>query len=113
MSRSYVYLAQAIYYGITGLWPVLHITSFIFVTGPKTDIWLVKMVGLLTIAIAITLFSSYKRPGSTIRTLSIASALAYASIDVIYYFNGPLNIVYLIDAVVEMIIVLLISLIKS
>jgi hypothetical protein len=98
---------------ITGLWPVIDITSFMHVTGPKTDIWLVKMVGLLTAAIAITLFSSYKNKSVITKTLSIASALAYLSIDVYYYFNGTLSPVYLADAGVETVIILLVLLVKN
>jgi hypothetical protein len=108
MNRSHIYLSQAIYYFITGLWPVVHISSFMSVTGPKTDVWLVKMVGLLTAAIAITLFSSYKKSSSTTKVLSITSALAYLSIDVFYYFNGTLSAVYLADAGIELLIILLV-----
>jgi hypothetical protein len=77
------------------------------VTGPKTDVWLVKMVGLLTVAISITLFTGNKQD-TTIKVLALSSALAYMSIDVYYYFNGPLRIVYLADAILELIIILLI-----
>jgi hypothetical protein len=38
---------QAAYYLATGLWPLVHLPSFEAVTGPKTDDWLVHMVGLL------------------------------------------------------------------
>jgi hypothetical protein len=107
LKRRNIYLAQAVYYFITGLWPVIDISSFMSVTGPKTDVWLVKMVGLLTVAISITLFTGYKQDTS-IKVLALSSALAYMSIDVYYYFNGPLRIVYLGDAILELIIILLI-----
>ncbi|VTR52312.1 Uncharacterised protein [Sphingobacterium thalpophilum] len=45
---------QGIYYCLTGIWPVIHISSFMAVTGPKTDLWLVKMVGLLSLAIGLS-----------------------------------------------------------
>ena len=106
MKRSRIFLIQAVYYFITGLWPVVDIASFMKVTGPKTDIWLVKMVGLLTIAIAVTLFSAYKKSGNTIKILSISSALAYLTIDLYYYFNGIISPVYLGDAAIEALIVL-------
>ena len=105
MNRSHILLAQAIYYFITGLWPVVDIVSFMKVTGPKTDMWLVKMVGLLTLAIAITLFSSYKEASRTVTTLSIASAIAYATIDISYFINGTISAVYLADAAIEVLII--------
>jgi hypothetical protein len=46
---------QAAYYCLTGIWPLLHLASFEAVTGPKTDDWLVKMVGLLAAVIGATL----------------------------------------------------------
>lgn len=42
---------QGIYFLATGIWSLVHIASFQKVTGPKTDLWLVKTVGLLVIAI--------------------------------------------------------------
>lgn len=101
-----IYLAQAAYYFITGLWPVIDISSFMMVTGPKSDIWLVKMVGLLTVAISITLFSSVNRPSVARKILSISTASAYLLIDVYYYFNGTIRAIYLGDAVLEAIIIL-------
>ena len=106
--KSQFLLIQAIYYFITGLWPVIDIVSFMRVTGPKTDIWLVKMVGLLTAAIAITLFSGYRNATRQMVVLSVASASAYLLIDVYYYLNGTISFVYLIDAVVESIIIALV-----
>jgi hypothetical protein len=32
---------------MTGLWPLVSIGTFQQVTGPKTDLWLVKTVGVL------------------------------------------------------------------
>ena len=84
MRKSHCLLIQAIYYVVTGLWPVIDIASFIRITGPKTDVWLVKMVGLLTVAIAITLFSGYRKAVMPTIVLSIASASAYILIDVFF-----------------------------
>jgi hypothetical protein len=42
---------QAAYYLMTGLWPLFHRRSFEAVTGPKTDYWLVRTVGVLVAAI--------------------------------------------------------------
>jgi hypothetical protein len=82
------------------------------VTGPKTDIWLVKMVGLLTVAISITLFTANNQ-GASIKVLALSAALAYMSIDLYYYFNGTLRIVYVGDAILEFIIILLVVVAKK
>ena len=49
---------QTLYYFITGIWPVADITSFMEVTGSKTDIWLVKTVAVLLFAISVS-FCAY------------------------------------------------------
>ena len=38
---------QAGYFVVTGVWPIVHMRSFLAVTGPKTDLWLVKTIGVL------------------------------------------------------------------
>jgi hypothetical protein len=43
--RRRILALQALYYLATGLWPLVHLPSFEAVTGPKTDDWLVHMVG--------------------------------------------------------------------
>jgi hypothetical protein len=110
MRTKYILLLQSIYYFLTGLWPLVDITSFMKVTGPKTDIWLVKMVGLLTIAISIALFNSYRTHNHTSTVLAVCSASAYLVIDVYYYYNGQISFVYLIDAFIEAMIIIFILL---
>jgi hypothetical protein len=46
---------QAIYYLLTALWGLFHIESFMAVTGPKTDVWLVKTVSVLIIPTVVCL----------------------------------------------------------
>ena len=31
--------AQSAYFAATGVWPIVHMPSFLRVTGPKTDLW--------------------------------------------------------------------------
>lgn len=45
-------LIQGAYYALTGLWPLFSVRTFQRVTGPKSDLWLVKTAGLLIAAIA-------------------------------------------------------------
>src|SRR4051812_40029266 len=107
MTKQRILLLQAAYYLLTGLWPIVHISSFMAVTGPKTDIWLVKMVGLLTTAIAGALLAGRHQINRPFSVLVIGAAVSYALIDVYYYFNGKIRAVYLIDAVIEIAIVVL------
>jgi hypothetical protein len=98
---------QGIYYLTSGLWPILHMSSFEKVTGPKRDNWLVKTVGALITAIGSTLlFSASREPRSeTARSLGISTALALIGIDSIYSIRGTIPKIYLIDAAVEAAIV--------
>jgi hypothetical protein len=97
---------QGWYYVVTGLWPILHIQSFEQVTGPKTDDWLVKTVGVLITVIGATLLLAARRGHLTrsIGFLGIASALALAGIDLVYGTNGTIPPVYLLDAAAELLL---------
>ena len=88
------------YYIATGIWPIIDIKSFMAVTGPKTDIWLVKMVGLLTISISIQIFAELKNRSSSLR-LPITAALSYLIIDSYYSLNGTISKVYLADGLLQ------------
>ena len=45
---------QTIYYFLTAAWGLLDIESFMLVTGPKTDVWLVKTVSILLLAVSFS-----------------------------------------------------------
>ena len=40
-------LAQSVYYVSTGVWPIVHLRSFMALTGRKRDTWLVQTFGAL------------------------------------------------------------------
>ena len=56
-------LVQGAFYAATGLWALVDLGSFMAVTGPKTDHWLVKTVGILVTVIR-THGSTYRRAGA-------------------------------------------------
>jgi hypothetical protein len=98
---------QAVYYGVTGLWPVVHLPSFEAVTGPKTDDWLVHMVGLLAVAIGAGLGVAVARNRARtleVTVLAAAAALAFAGIDLWYSLSGQIRLIYLADAAVELVL---------
>jgi hypothetical protein len=100
---------QGIYYVVTGLWPLIHYGSFVAVTGPKVDDWLVRMVGLLAAAIGATLYVAAQRGTRSLEIvqLAITSALAFTAIDVWYALKGRISPIYLGDAIVELALVAL------
>jgi hypothetical protein len=104
----FLLLIQAAYYGITGLWPLIHMPSFERVTGPKHDDWLVQTVGALTLAIAAAFLAGAARTGKPARetlVLAGASALAFGAVDVVFHARGILGSVYLADAAVQAVFV--------
>lgn len=96
-------LAQGAYFFVAGVWPLLSINTFQAVTGPKTDLWLVKTVGLLIAVIGVTLALAGLRGRISAETITLAagSAGALAAIDVLYVLAGRIAPIYLADAVVE------------
>ena len=94
---------QGVFYLATGIWPLLDIVSFQVVTGPKTDLWLVRTVGVLVTVIGAVLLLAGRRRQVTVEIvlLAMGSALGLAAIDVIYAVSGRISAIYLADAVVE------------
>ncbi|WP_312190318.1 hypothetical protein [Sphingobacterium sp.] len=97
-----VYKIQGLYYLITGIWPIVHIESFMMVTGEKIDIWLVRMVGLLSIAVAISLLFGQNKSDKIL--LGVPAALAFIAIDVYYNITGTISRIYLLDAILQVVI---------
>jgi hypothetical protein len=95
--------AQAVYYLLTGIWPLVSMGTFEMVTGPKTDDWLVQMVGLLAAAIGATLLvgAIARFPSREIVVLSVLTAIAFAAVDIVYSLNGTISRIYLADAVIQ------------
>ena len=100
-------IVQGCYYLVTGIWPLLDIESFMVVTGPKCDIWLVKTVGALVIPVALVLLISAKRREPAIQTvvLAVTSAIAFLAIDTVYSLNDTIRDVYLIDAAAQVVFI--------
>lgn len=94
-------LIQGIYYLLTGIWPLLHIESFMEVTGPKTDLWLVKTVGVLVIVIGIVQVTCWKRLSPELKILSIASAIGFMIIDIYFVLADVISGIYLLDAFIQ------------
>src|SRR5215203_4238084 len=101
--RRLVLLGQSGFYVIMGIWPLISMQSFEAVTGPKTDDWLVQTVGVLAVAIGASLFVGVWRshPSPETLTLSVASAVAFAGVDVVFVAQRIISPIYLVDAAIE------------
>jgi hypothetical protein len=98
-----IVVIQAVYYLLTGIWPIVSLRSFEAVTGPKTDDWLVQTVGVLAAAIGGTLLVGGWRqePRGETLVLSVLSALSFTSVDLIFALSGTISRIYLADAVLQ------------
>jgi hypothetical protein len=119
-SRLVVWLCwvHAVYYFITGVWPLVSIETFQAVTGKKTDHlptgleadhWLVNCVGVLVTAISLVFFLNAWRRRVTIdaAVLAIGSGIGLMAIDVIYVSRGVILPVYLSDAAIQVVFIVL------
>lgn len=99
---------QGIFYVLTGVWPLVSLETFLVVTGPKVDLWLVKTVGLLIAVVGATLLlgARRRRIGPELVFLAAGSAAGLAGIDLVYALADRIWDVYLLDAVVEIALVL-------
>ena len=103
---KWVPLVQGIFYIFFGLWSVVSITSFQALTGPKTDLWLVKTVGLLLVVSGMVLLAARlrRRIPLEIAILGAGQALVLGVVDVVYVATCTISWIYLLDALAEGII---------
>lgn len=101
---QYLSIGQGGFYLLTSLWPLASMRSFQWVTGRKTDLWLVRTVALLlaVIGTVLTLAGYRQRTGPESALLGAGSAAALAGIDIYYAVIGRISRVYFLDALVEL-----------
>ena len=97
-------LLQGLFLFTTGIWPLINMHSFLRLTGPKTDLWLVSTVGLLLAVTGAVLSISGIRnnTGAEFALLGMGTAASLAVVDIYFSINGTISPVYLLDAVVEL-----------
>jgi hypothetical protein len=100
-------LVQGVYTLITAVWPLLHIESFMMVTGPKTDIWLVKTVAVVLIPIALLFLLNRYINGPLLHVLvvAISSSIGLASIDFYYTANDTISWIYAVDGIMQVVFI--------
>ncbi|WP_200860872.1 hypothetical protein [Anaeromyxobacter sp. Fw109-5] len=96
-------VVQGTYWVASGIWPIVHLTSFEAVTGPKQAGWLVKTVGALIAAVGTTLAvaGARRRVTGEIALLGAASAAALGGAGGWYAARGRIRRIYLADAALE------------
>ncbi len=96
-------LIQGIYTLLTAAWALLHIDSFMAVTGPKTDIWLVKTVAVLLIPIGLCFLLARRIDHDywMIILLGITSCIGLAAIDFYYTSAGTIHWIYALDGILQ------------
>jgi len=94
---------QGFYTLLTAVWALADIDSFMAVTGPKTDIWLVKTVSVLLIPIAASLIlpafftSTFWQP----LLVGSLSAIGLAIVDFYYSLNDTISDIYSWDGILQ------------
>jgi hypothetical protein len=99
-----------LYYALTAIWPLIDMNSFELITGKKTDHWLVKTVSIMILGSAIVfLISGWQNEGSTevIKLLATMNTVGLFLIDIIYVTKKRIRRVYLVDAVIELLFLML------
>jgi hypothetical protein len=94
MSLKTIITFQGLYYVVIAIWPLVHIKSFEFVTGPKKENWLVYTVSVLLIAYSGTIFYGMTKtdfPSPELVTLSMLNAIGLTCIDVIFVMKKTIR----------------------
>ena len=106
-SRRSVAYVQAAYYGPSGVWPIISLRSFEWITGPKVDGWLVKTVGALVSVVGgvLGLAAHRRRLTPQMELLALGTALSLAAVDVVTVSRRRIRRVYLLDAAANLALV--------
>lgn len=95
---------------MTGLWPIVYMDGFLAFTGPKTDLWLVRTMGLMLMVSGMVLMmaAAHRRQRSMeTAALGIGVAVVLAGADIFFALTGQIPGVYLLDAAVEVLFLVL------
>lgn len=100
-------IVHGLYFLLTGIWPVIHMSSFLAVTGPKMDLWLVRTVGMLVFFIGAGLLGAAAKKEITFPLILVVfgSSISLMFIDIIYVWQNVIPPIYLLDAIAELVLV--------
>jgi hypothetical protein len=98
-----VAVAHGAFNVVGGLWPLLHLRSFEWVFGPKTDVWLQMTTGGLLVSSGVAQLAAAAVPQGPAhaRRIGLGTALTLLAIDLVYVPKGRIRPTYLLDAVMQ------------
>ena len=106
---DYILISQGIYYGVTSLWPFIHLASFEAVVGFKPDKFQLFTTSLLIFVIAVTLLMSVgQKKSRELLFLSVSTPLAFILVEL--WFRNRIKPIFMLEAIVELLLIAAISL---
>ncbi|MFF7449705.1 MULTISPECIES: hypothetical protein [unclassified Streptomyces] len=96
-------VAQGAFNVVGGLWPLVHLRSFEWVFGPKTDVWLQRTTGGLLVSAGLAQLAAAEDPHGSAhaRRIGLGTALTLLAIDLLYVPKGRIRPTYLLDAAMQ------------
>lgn len=99
----YIMIFQGIYYLATAIWPIISLSSFMALAGPKPDRFIFWAIDFLIIAVGASILFGVIR-GDLVTTSFLGAASAFAFIAVEFMFAGKISRYFWIDTAVEILI---------
>ncbi|GAB2864293.1 hypothetical protein GCM10027074_34510 [Streptomyces deserti] len=98
-----VAVAHGVFNLLGGLWPLLHLRSFEWVFGPKTDDWLQMTTGGLLVSAGVAQLAAAPAPQgpSHARRIGLGTAVTLLAVDLIYVPKRRIRPTYLLDAAMQ------------
>ncbi|MFI1720427.1 hypothetical protein [Streptomyces sp. NPDC020489] len=89
-------VAQGAFNVVGGLWPLVHLRSFEWVFGPKTDVWLQRTTGGLLVSAGLAQLAAAEDPHGSAhaRRIGLGTALTLLAIDLLYVPKGRIRPTY-------------------
>ncbi|MEV8596234.1 hypothetical protein ACIHFC_32430 [Streptomyces sp. NPDC052013] len=98
-----VAVAHGVFNVVGGLWPLLHLRSFEWVFGPKTDVWLQRTTGGLLVCAGMAQLAAATEPQGRrhARRIGLGTSLTLLAVDLVYVPKGRIRPTYLLDAAMQ------------
>lgn len=100
-----ILLIQGFYLTLTAVWPLVSMQSFLQVTGPKYDLWLVNTVSLLLLPVGLLLLVKaicFTGVWDSLFIVGLLNAAALAIADFYFGLKGIVSPVYLVDGLCQL-----------
>ncbi|MDQ0905984.1 hypothetical protein QFZ22_001969 [Streptomyces canus] len=83
--------------------PLVHLRSFEWIFGPKTDVWLQRTIGGLLVSAGLAQLAAAPGPqgSAQARRIGLGTALTLLAVDLVYVPKGRIRPTYLVDAAMQ------------